>query len=139
MRRHGKHNGGLTGSPAASQAGSTDRRPDGCRTTPPSPYTVIGYVRVSTDDQANNGISLEEQKSRIKAYATAHGLELVRIASDKGVSGKTISRRRGLRGALQELDDAEAEGLVVCKLDRLSRTTTDILSLMERANKDGHV
>ena len=46
--------------------------------------TVIGYVRVSTDDQADNGISLEEQRSRIKAYADAHGLKVMRIASDEG-------------------------------------------------------
>ncbi len=62
---------------------------------------------------------------------------MARIASDKGKSGKTISKRPGLRGALQDLDDAEAGGLVVCKLDRLSRTTMDLLGLVERANRDG--
>ena len=99
--------------------------------------TVIGYVRVSTEDQAENGISLAEQRTRIKAYCAAHGLELARIASDNGRSGKATANRPGLLRALEELDDAEAEGLVVCKLDRLSRTTTDILGLVERANRDG--
>jgi DNA invertase Pin-like site-specific DNA recombinase len=94
-------------------------------------------VRVSTESQAENGISLKEQRSRIKAYAAAHGLHVVRIASDNGVSGKTTSNRPGLLSALEDLDDAEAAGLVVCKLDRLSRTTTDILGLVERANRDG--
>jgi DNA invertase Pin-like site-specific DNA recombinase len=92
---------------------------------------------VSTDDQAEHGVSMDEQCSRIKAYATAHGLQVVRIASDKGISGKTIKGRPGLLGALEDLSDAEAGGLVVCKLDRLSRTTTDILGLVEQANRDG--
>ncbi len=84
MRRKGRK-GEATASPA-SQAGFSDRGPDGLHTTPRLPYTqngdgrdggdddsrlVIGYVRVSTEDQADNGISLEEQKSRIEAYATA--------------------------------------------------------------------
>lgn len=98
---------------------------------------VVGYVRVSTDDQATNGISLAEQRRRIRAYATAHGLKVVRIASDEGVSGKTIRSRPGLLGALEDLADAEATGLVVCKLDRLSRTTTDLLGLVDQANRDG--
>ena len=71
--------------------------------------TVIGYVRVSTDDQVDNGISLEEQRSRIRAYADAHGLKVTRIASDEGVSGKSIRGRAGLLSALQDLSDAEAE------------------------------
>ena len=99
------------------------------------PQRVIGYVRVSTEDQADNGISLEEQRTRIRAYATAHGLEVVRIAADEGISGKTIRSRPGLLSALEELSDAEADGLVVCKLDRLSRTTTDLLGLVEQANR----
>ena len=98
---------------------------------------VVGYVRVSTEDQATNGISLDEQRHRIRAYADAHGLEVVAIESDNGVSGKTVQSRPGLLRALETLSDAEASGLVVCKLDRLSRTTTDLLGLVDRANRDG--
>lgn len=105
--------------------------PDG-RTTNAAPC-----VRVSTEDQAANGISIAEQRSRIAAHCTAHGLEFVRIASDNGKSGKATAHRPGLRGAIENLDDGEAEGLVVCKLDRLSRTTMDILGMVERANRDG--
>ena len=61
----------------------------------------------------------------------------MRIASDEGVSGKSIRGRPGLLSALQDLSDAEADGLVVCKLDRLSRTTTDLLGLIDRASQDG--
>jgi hypothetical protein len=59
------------------------------------------------------------------------------VASDDGVSSKTIKGRPGLLRALEDLSDAEADGLVVCKLDRLSRTTTDILGSVEQANRDG--
>ena len=76
-------------------------------------------------------------RHRIKAYADAHGLEVVRIESDEGLSGKTIRGRPGLLRALETLSDAEADGLVVCKLDRLSRTTTDLLGLVGQANQDG--
>jgi len=50
--------------------------------------------------------------------------------------GKATANRPGLRGAIEDLDDGEAEGLVVCKLDRLSRTTM-VLGMVERANRDG--
>ena len=67
----------------------------------------------------------------------AHGLLLVRIASDDGISGKATRNRPGLLKALEDRLDGEAEGLVVCKLDRLSRTSADRLGLVERANRDG--
>ena len=141
MRGSGKRTRAAQAARPASQAGSPDRGPIGRQTRPRSPYAkkerVIGYVRVSTEDQAENGISLEEQRSRIRAYAAAHGLRVVRVASDNGVSGKTTSNRSGLLSALESLSDGDAVGLVVCKLDRLSRTTTDLLGLVEKANRDG--
>jgi DNA invertase Pin-like site-specific DNA recombinase len=48
--------------------------------------TVIGYVRVSTEDQAQGGVSLEAQRRRIEAYCAAHGLVLTRVESDAGIS-----------------------------------------------------
>ena len=98
---------------------------------------VIGYTRVSTEDQADNGVSLKEQASRIKAYAKAHGLRLAGIETDEGLSGKSTKNRPGLQRALEALQDGEASGLVVVKLDRLSRTTTDILGLVDQSNRDG--
>jgi len=98
---------------------------------------VIGYTRVSTDDQAENGISLEEQQHRIRAYADAHGLRVVRIESDNGISGKAVANRPALQRALETLGSGEAGGLVICELDRLSRTTSDILQLVARADREG--
>ncbi len=49
---------------------------------------VIGYLRVSSVDQAENGVSLAEQEHRIRGYCDAHGLTLVSVVSDEGISGK---------------------------------------------------
>ena len=55
--------------------------------------TVIGYVRVSTEDQAGNGISLDAQRHRIEAYCAAHGLTLARVEQDAGISAKRTTNR----------------------------------------------
>jgi DNA invertase Pin-like site-specific DNA recombinase len=98
---------------------------------------VIGYVRVSTTEQASNGVSLEEQRNRINGYAAAHGLEVVRIESDDGISGKTTANRPGLQKALRVLKRRKAGGLVVVKLDRLSRSLRDALDLVSRSEREG--
>ncbi len=104
--------------------------------TPTEP-AVLGYVRVSTEDQAREGVSLDEQRRRIHAYVEAHGLTLGGIESDEGISGKTLRARPGLLRALDAVETGTAAGIVVVKLDRLSRTTTDILSLVAQANRQG--
>jgi hypothetical protein len=55
---------------------------------------LVGYARVSTEDQAREGVSLEAQRERLAAYATAHGLELVGIETDAGISGKVPPAQR---------------------------------------------
>ena len=54
--------------------------------------TLDGYCRVSTPGQADNGISLEEQETRIRQYAEAHGYDVLRVEIDRGVSAKTMNR-----------------------------------------------
>ncbi len=97
---------------------------------------VIGYCRVSTEDQAGNGVSLDAQRHRIEAYCTAHGLVLAHVEEDAGISAKKTTNRPGLQRALSALSDGDADGLVAVKLDRLSRTTRDILDLVTRAEKE---
>jgi len=97
---------------------------------------VIGYIRVSTEDQTENGVSLAAQRHRLQAYAEAHGLQLVRIEEDAGISARRTTNRPGLQRALAALKRGDADGLVVVKLDRLSRTTSDILDLVSRAEKE---
>ncbi len=101
------------------------------------PKRVLGYCRVSSVEQATSGISLDAQESRLRAYCAAHGLELVRIDVDRGISAKAMHNRAGLQKALRALRKGDAGGLVAVKLDRLSRSTRDVLDLVERADREG--
>lgn len=93
---------------------------------------VVGYVRVSTEGQADSGISLEAQRSKLTAYTEAMDLELVAIEEDAGLSAKTVVGRPGLLRALARLDAGEADGVLVAKLDRLTRSVRDLGDLVER-------
>ena len=108
------------------------------RMTSPEPRRLIGYVRVSTDEQAQRGVSLRAQRDRLGAYCAAHGHNLARVESDDGVSGKVApKRRRGLSAALRAVQRGDAVGLLVLKLDRLSRTTRDVLDLVDASEREG--
>ena len=50
---------------------------------------AVGYIRVSTEEQANSGVSLDAQKAKLEAYAALYDIELVGIEIDAGVSAKT--------------------------------------------------
>ncbi len=94
------------------------------------PRPAIGYARVSTDEQAREGVSLEVQVTRIRAYAQAKELELVDVLTDEGISGKTLERP-ALRELLQRCERGEVGHVVVVKLDRLTRRTRDLLALVD--------
>lgn len=94
---------------------------------------AIGYVRVSTDKQANEGVSLEAQEARIKSWCEANGYELVQVFVDAGISGKTIEARKGLKDALGSLKKDMA--LVSYSLSRLARSTKDALEIAEKVSK----
>ena len=90
---------------------------------------AIGYVRVSTDEQAKSGLGLEAQIAKIKAYAELFDIELTEIIMDEGISGKTLDRE-GLQRAIKILKDKKAEGMVIAKLDRLTRNVADLGTLV---------
>jgi site-specific DNA recombinase len=92
---------------------------------------VIGYIRVSTDRQADSGLSLEAQRAKLTAYAAALDLTLVAIIEDAGESAKTLDRP-GLARALEMLTAGAADGLLIPKLDRLTRSVRDLADLIER-------
>jgi site-specific DNA recombinase len=92
---------------------------------------AIAYLRVSTEDQAAKGVSLEAQRAKIEAYAKLYDLELVAVLEDAGASGKSLDRP-GLRQALVMLASGEAKALIVMKLDRLTRSVRDLGLLLER-------
>jgi len=91
---------------------------------------TVAYVRVSTDKQADRGVSLEAQEAKIRAYAELYGLELVEVIVDAGLSAKTLDRP-GLSRALAMLRSGDAAALLVVKLDRLTRCVADLGTLVE--------
>jgi site-specific DNA recombinase len=90
---------------------------------------VVGYARVSTDRQADKGVSLESQREKIAAYAALYDLELVDIVVESA-SAKSLDRE-GLQLALSSLREGRADALLVVKLDRLTRSVRDLGSLVE--------
>lgn len=99
---------------------------------------VIGMVRVSTEDQKLHGVSLAAQEERIRGYCLAHELNLVEIVRDEGVSGTIAPEKRpGMRRALEMLRAGEASGLVVLRIDRLTRSLLDLLNLVNTIRKEG--
>ena len=99
--------------------------------------SVAGYIRVSTEEQAQEGVSLAAQKHKIEVYCDLNDLQLVGIIEDAGISGKTLSKRPGIQTVLSQLENGDITGLVILKLDRLSRSTRDILDLTDRIEKNG--
>ena len=95
---------------------------------------VIGYVRVSTEEQGLSGAGLEAQRAAILAECERRGWELVQLIEDIGASGKDL-RRPGIQAALDALDRREANALVVAKLDRLSRSMLDFAAIMAKAQE----
>ncbi|MHA1330913.1 MAG: recombinase family protein [Candidatus Hodarchaeales archaeon] len=92
---------------------------------------VIGYARVSTEEQAKSGLGLEAQLRKIKAYCDLYDLDLIDIVIDDGVSGKTLNRE-GLNKVLNMLENNEADGVVIAKLDRLTRSVADMGYLLNK-------
>ena len=103
--------------------------------------TAVGYVRVSTDEQAREGISLEAQEERIKAMAIAKGWRLLDIIKDAGYSGKNLNRP-GAKGLIDSCRRGAVDVVVVYKVDRLTRKQKDLWHLLEEvfeANRVGFV
>ena len=92
--------------------------------------TAIGYVRVSTQEQATEGVSLDAQRDKLRSYCKLNGLKLIDILADEGISGSTLDRP-GLQAALRMVRKGRASTLIVVKLDRLSRSLRDVCSLVE--------
>ena len=98
--------------------------------------TAIGYVRVSTEGQAKEGVSLEAQQAKIQAWCLANDVELAGVFVDAGISGKRQDNRPELQNALSAVTKAKGV-LVVYSLSRLARSTKDTIQISERLDKAG--
>lgn len=96
---------------------------------------VVGYARVSTGEQGQSGAGLAAQRDAIERECDRRGWELVEIVEDVGHSARTL-RRPGIQFVLEQLRAGIADGLVVAKLDRLSRSMFDFTAVMAQAQRE---
>lgn len=93
------------------------------------PLQLIGYARVSTDEQALYGHGLDAQETKLRDYARRQNAEMI-VVQEEGKSAKSLDRPR-LMWALGQIAARKADGLVVAKLDRLTRSVIDFALLLE--------
>lgn len=101
-------------------------------------YTrAVGYIRLSTVEQADSGVGLAAQRAAIESECTRRGWHLLDIHEDAGLSDKSMKGRDGLHAALHDINCCRAGSLIVAKLDRLSRSLSDFAALMADARAKG--
>src|SRR2546422_4556631 len=97
---------------------------------------AIGYVRVSTDKQAEDGVSLEVQEVKIRAMGVVQGAELLDLIVDGGESAKNLARP-GMERLLALVNERKVDTVIIAKLDRLTRSVRDLCDLLELFDKKG--
>ena len=95
------------------------------------------YARVSTQMQVQDGVSLDAQERQLITAAEFHGYHDWEMVREEGRSGKNIKGRPALQDALSRLEQKVADALIVTRIDRLARSTSDFLEIVDRANKQG--
>jgi DNA invertase Pin-like site-specific DNA recombinase len=97
---------------------------------------VYGYARVSTTGQAEDGVSLDAQTAKVKAWCEVNDCEFGGVEVDAGISGKRADNRPALQTVLDKVC-REKGVLVVYSLSRLARSTKDTILIAERLEKAG--
>lgn len=95
------------------------------------------YARVSTQMQVNDGVSLDVQERQLITAAEFHGFSEWEVIREEGKSGKSVKGRPVLQKALRDLENKVADALIVTRIDRLARSTSDFLQIVDQANKQG--
>lgn len=95
------------------------------------------YARVSTQMQVQDGVSLDAQERQLITAAEFHGYENWEMVREEGRSGKNIKGRPALQDSLKQLEQKVADALIVTRIDRLARSTSDFLEIVDLSNKQG--
>lgn len=99
---------------------------------------AVAYCRVSTEDQATDGLGLGAQQQAVQAYAAMRGFELVDVVVDPGVSaGKPFASREGGSRVLSLVQARKVDAVVALKLDRLFRDCRDCLEVTGQWERRG--
>ena len=99
--------------------------------TPTKPLGAV-YIRVSTEEQAKQGVSLSAQKEALENYAKALGYDISQIYKDEGKSGKDIKGRPEMRQMLADAEARKFQAIFIYKLDRFSRSLRDLIETIEK-------
>jgi len=99
--------------------------------------TAVGYIRVSTEEQSREGISLEMQSVKVRQYAELNDLDLIDVVEDAGISAKSIKGRPGIQTVLEMVKGRKVEAVIVYKLDRFARNTIECLEMAKVMDKAG--
>ena len=97
---------------------------------------VAIYIRVSTEDQAKEGYSLEVQRENLESFAEREGLEIFKVYQDDGISGYT-TERPALKQLLKDAKQKKFNLVSVYKIDRFSRNLKDMLNLVDELSSYG--
>jgi len=104
--------------------------------TPAKPLAAI-YIRVSTEDQARHGISLQAQEDSLKNYCGALGYQIFKIYRDEGKSAKDIAHRPQMVQMLNDAKSKKFQAIFIYKLDRFSRSLTDLINTIDQLKEWG--
>jgi DNA invertase Pin-like site-specific DNA recombinase len=99
---------------------------------------AVCYTRVSTEEQAYGGVSLDAQEERLRAYCKMAGLDVVEVIREEGISaGKPLADRPGGERLLRLVASKKVNHVVALKLDRLFRDAEDALHQTRAWDKAG--
>ena len=92
------------------------------------------YIRVSTDEQAKHGYSIRAQKEKLLSYAKLKDWKVHRLYIDEGLSGKDLNRCE-VQNLIDDVKEGRVKNVLVFKIDRLTRSTKDLIDLIELFQK----
>ena len=95
------------------------------------------YIRVSTEDQARHGISLQAQEDSLKNYCNALGYQIFKIYRDEGISAKDIAHRPQMVQMLSDAESKKFQAIFIYKLDRFSRSLMDLINTIDKLKEWG--
>ena len=93
------------------------------------------YLRVSTEEQVQEGYSIRGQEQKLKNYANIKDWSIYKIYADEGISGKNITERPAMLELVEDIKAGKVQNVLVFKIDRLTRSTADLLYLVELFNQ----
>ena len=95
------------------------------------------YLRVSTEEQAQEGFSIRGQEQKLRDYARIKEWPVYKVYADEGISGKNITERPAINELISDVEKGIIKNILVFKIDRLTRNTVDLINLTNLFNKQG--